>query len=220
MKYQRSWMTILLGFAFLLQSISPLVSNAVLIDPLFVKGNMTMTLQNLASHAAVVHGGIFMESLTAAGIILLGTMLYHFLKGVNEALARFGFAMYVLEAVVVFGKQILLVMLLKTGQLYGQTGDASMLPLAQVLDFANGYAGHLNMMFFGLGAVPLYALLVKSRIIPRWLAIYGLATVPFILIATPLMNYIDLPFYVLFPYVPFEFVTGAVILAKGLRTQS
>ncbi len=218
MTIQKNWATRLLGIAFLWQAATSLISNAVFADPLMAEGNMAQTMLNLAANAGHVHIAVLMETMTAVGIILLGTMLYHFLKSTNEPIARFGFAMYVFEAVVLFAKQILLLMVFKTGQMYMATGGAELLPLGEVFGFAKTYAGQLNMLIFGLGAIAFYSLLVKSRIIPRWMSIYGLATVPLILIFVPLMNYgVEVPFWVLAPYVPFEFVTGTVILVRGIK---
>ncbi len=71
------------------------------------------------------------------------------------------------------------------------------------------------MIPFGIGAVLFYTLLLKAAILPKWLALWGIVTVPLILVCVPLMAFgIDVPFALMVPYVPFEFVAGIVIMIK------
>ena len=53
---------------------------------------------------------------------------------------------------------------------------------------------------------------------PDWLSLWGLVTVPFLLIWTvPAILEIEVPFFLYVPYVPFEFVIGIWLLIKGFR---
>ena len=71
------------------------------------------------------------------------------------------------------------------------------------------------MMSFGIGAILFYYLLLKADVFPKWLALWGIFTVPLIMILTPLMAFgVEAPFWLLVPYVPFEFVAGIYILIK------
>jgi hypothetical protein len=73
----------------------------------------------------------------------------------------------------------------------------------------------MAMIPFGVGAILFYYLLLKAEIFPKWLALWGIFTVPLILVCAPLMAFgIDVPFALLVPYVPFEFVAGIYILIK------
>ena len=71
------------------------------------------------------------------------------------------------------------------------------------------------MIPFGVGAILFYYLLMKAEVLPKWLALWGLITVPLILVCVPLANFgIETSFALLIPYVPFEFFTGIYILIK------
>jgi hypothetical protein len=75
----------------------------------------------------------------------------------------------------------------------------------------------LSMAAFCAGAVLLYWLLFRSRVVPRALSLWGLVTVPLCLGATiAKMLGVEVPFAVYVPYVPFEFVVGAWILVRGM----
>ncbi|MGA2277591.1 MAG: DUF4386 family protein [Terracidiphilus sp.] len=68
-------------------------------------------------------------------------------------------------------------------------------------------------------AILFYWLLFKSRLVPRALSLWGLITVIPLFFATALSVLgINLSFYVVIPYIPFEFVIGVWFLVKGVRT--
>lgn len=78
------------------------------------------------------------------------------------------------------------------------------------------------MLPFCLGAILFYYLLYKSGAVPRILSLWGLITVPLVLIGllSKVLGY-EVPFflYLPLPYVPFEFVIGIWILAKGINKE-
>lgn len=79
----------------------------------------------------------------------------------------------------------------------------------------------LLMLPFCIGAILFYYLLYKSRVIPRVLSLWGLVSVPVVLVATVLaISGYKVPFVLYLPYVPFEWVVGAWILITGLRVRS
>ena len=76
----------------------------------------------------------------------------------------------------------------------------------------------LHMLAFCPGAILFYYLLYKSDAVPRALSLWGLITVVPLLVATVLSIFeVEVPFVVALPYVPFEFVIGVWILAKGTQ---
>jgi hypothetical protein len=71
------------------------------------------------------------------------------------------------------------------------------------------------MIPFGLGALMFYYLLMKAGTIPKWLGLWGLISVPFVLVGSPLSMFgVPVPFALFLPYVPWEFFTGIFLLAK------
>jgi hypothetical protein len=57
--------------------------------------------------------------------------------------------------------------------------------------------------------------------VPSWLSLWGLVTVPFLLIWTLLgILGIEVPFFLYVPYVPFEFVIGIWLLVRGFREEA
>ena len=218
MKVVRNKFSIALGIAFLLQSIAPLVSGAFLFDPLIDKGDIFKTMTNLTSHSFTEQLSFFLDVVTMIGIFWLGVLLYNLLNKLNKVWALTGLALYILEAVMHFTGKVFGNGLLRISELYTATADASLVPLAQIFLQINKFLPALAMIPFGIGAILLYALMLKSKALPAWLMIWGLVSSLGILIGVPLMAYgVPVPLIVAAPYVPFEFFTGAFILIRGLK---
>ena len=77
----------------------------------------------------------------------------------------------------------------------------------------------LHMLPFCVGAILFYLLLDHSRILPRWVSLWGVITVGFTLILTvvALMG-VEVPFLLYLPYAPFEFVVGIWLLVQRKKT--
>ncbi len=141
------------------------------------------------------------------------------LRRKSERMARVGLGLYVLEAAILAASRIAGLLLVSISQEYVTTGHPASLQTtgSQALEAMNsGYT--LALVPFALGAILFYYLLYKSRTTPRALSLWGLVTVPLLLVATlsTLSGYNGLAF-LNYPYAPFEFVIGAWILVKGIR---
>jgi hypothetical protein len=209
-----------LGAAFLLQAVSSLVSNAFLLDPLIVPGNIISTMTNIANNAMQVRAGILGDMVTAFGIIFLGAILFVTLRKQNEKMALVALGFYILEAVLLAVSRLLTFSLLRISQESVIAGHPAYLQSLGNLTFETMHFGFsaLAMLAFCLGAILFYYLLDKSRIVPRVLSLWGLITVFPCLIGTlsALFGY-QVPFLIYLPYAPFEFVIGVWILVKGIK---
>ena len=77
----------LLGFAFLLQAVTALFGSAVLLDALFVDGDIVATMTNIAANPMQLRAGVLVETITAMGIIFLGMMMFRTFKEINPKMA-------------------------------------------------------------------------------------------------------------------------------------
>jgi hypothetical protein len=124
---------------------------------------------------------IVLELLTTAGTIAMAVLLYTVLGHHNQAVALVALGLWIAEAIFLAVKTLALYAVLDVSQ--GHTGAET---LATSSDQALGsfalrasqHAGDIDMLFFCLGAVLWYFLLVQSRIVPRLLALWGLLAVP------------------------------------------
>jgi len=205
----------LLGIAFFVQACTSFIGLAILFEPLVAKGNIEATMNNVAHHIFTVYGSVFLLIVTAIVIIMLGIAMYLTAGHINKTLALIALSLYVFEALLLAVSQIFVFGLVEASQLYLASGDTGLLSLGNVLLSFRSFAAKIAMIPFGLGAILFYYLLMKAKIIPKWLASWGLATVPFVLVGVPLMAFgVDVPFALFIPYVPFEFFTGIYILIR------
>jgi hypothetical protein len=156
--------------------------------------------------------------ITTAGIIWLGALLYAVLRDYGRVTALTAFALYFLEAVLGAVSHLAAFPLLALSSQFAATPSAYLLAEGdRALASANfGYT--LLLLAFCPGAVLFYWLLFRSRLVPRALSVWGLITViPLFFAVTLSILGINVSFYIVVPYIPFEFVIGLWILIKGVR---
>jgi hypothetical protein len=208
----------ILGVAFLLQATTSLASGLIMKLALIVPGSIRESMINIANEPWLMSANILGEMITAAGVIFLGAILFVVLRKQNEEMALVGLGLYVLEGALLAASKIAGFALLRISQEYITAGQPASLETMGSLAMGSMDFGYtLLMVAFGLGAILFYWLLYKSRVIPRALSLWGLATVPITLVASIFAIFgFQVPFAVYLPYVPFEFVVGIWILVKGI----
>lgn len=205
---------LLLGITLFVQAVTSLIGG-LMFKSLVAEANMDATMSNLAHHVFSVNISIFLQMVTSMVIIMLGVAIYHTAGHINKNMALLGLLFYALEATLLAVSQTFIFGLMKASQLYMANSDAGLLNLGSALFACNDFAAKIAMIPFGLGAILFYYLLMKAKIIPKWLALWGLVTAPLILVGIPLMAFgVKVPILLLAPYVPFEFFTGIYILIK------
>jgi hypothetical protein len=173
----------------------------------------------IANNAWLMRVNILGEIITALGIIFLGAVLFVVLRKQNEKIALTGLGFYILEAVLLAVSRMDAFSLLRISQEYVAAGNPAYLQMIGNLAFESTNFGYtLLMLAFCPGGILFYYLLYKSDIVPRVLSLWGLITVFPCLVGTlsAILGY-ELPFFLYFPYVPFEFVIGVWILVKGIK---
>lgn len=210
----------ILGVAFLLQFITSISSGVILNPALFVPGNISESMVNIANNAWLMKVNILVDMLTALGVIFLGAILFITLRKQNEKIALVALGFYILEAALLAASKLESFSLLRLSQEYVTAGPSAYLQTMGSLAFEsmNFVGGTLHMLAFCLGGILFYYLLYKSGIVPRALSLWGLITVPTLLIFTLLTIFgYEVPLFLYFPYVPFELVIGVWILVKGIN---
>jgi hypothetical protein len=209
----------ILGWAFLFQFVTSFGGGVFLNPQLFASNDITATLTNIANNTGLMRVSILVDTLTALGIIFLGAMLYTYLRKLNEKMALAGFGFYILEAVLLGASKLDSFSLLRISQEWAAGGNPAYLLTSGKIAFEsmNFVGSGLAMLAFSAGGILFYHLLDKSRIVPRWLALWGLITTIFPCLTGTLLNLFgyDLPIWVYLPYIPFEGVIAIWILVKG-----
>ena len=211
--------TRILGVAFLLQFITSF-SSGTFVKPLwFVPGDMQATMLKVAENPGFLRANILVDMLTALGVIFLGAVLFSTLKKENEKMALTALAFYILEGALLAVSRIGIFSLLKFSQEYASARQPeTLLTFGRVaLEAADFVGDTLHLLAFSVGAVLFYILLVRSKLVPRWLSLWGLVTVlPLPVVTLTAIFDINTLFVLFLPYFPFEFVIGIWILIKGI----
>ena len=213
-----------LGVAFLLEFITNVVNGMVLRPALITTGNIIESMTNIANNVWLMKTYILVDMITALGIVFLGAVLFIVLRKKNEIIALVGLGFYIISAALLAVSRMETFYLLRISQEYIVAGQPDYLQMlgnlsVESMDFAGSA---LHTLVFSIGAILFYYLFYKSRAVPRILSLWGLITVPLVLIGTlsKVLGY-EVPFfvYLVLLYVPFEFVIGIWILAKGINKE-
>jgi len=163
--------------------------------------------------------------LTSVGIIVMTALLYAVLRDHNRAVALVALGLWMAEAVLLAVKTLSLYALvdLSVGHVDAGAPASYRETLGSLSLDVSRHAGQVAMLFFCLGALLWYSLLLQSRIVPRLLPVWSLVAVPLVLVNIVLLvwDHSRDPLTVLYaPYVPFELVIGLWLLIRGTNTPS
>ena len=204
-----------LGIVLFTQAVTSLVGGSLFLGPFDANEITDMSMRAIANSTQVAHISILLQMITGVVIILLGVAMYRVAGHKGKTIAIIALSMYILEAAMLVVGQVFVFGLVRASQLYSISGDATLLYLGEILLSCRGFAGEMAMIPFGIGAILFYYLLLKAEIVPKWLALWGIISVPLIMVFVPLGTFgIEVPFALLVPYVPFEFFAGIYILIK------
>ena len=208
----------ILGVAFLLQFFTSLAGGLILNMGLLVPGDTAAALLRIAARPWLLRVDILDEMVAVAGVIWLGVLLCEALRAYGRLSALTACALYFLEAVLGAVSRLAAFPLLALSSQFAATPSASLLAEADRALASMNFGYTLLLLVFCPGAILFYWLLFKSRLVPRALSLWGLITVipVFFAIVLSVLG-INLSFYFVVPYIPFEFVIGVWILIRGVR---
>jgi len=212
---------ILLGISLITQATTSLAGGIIGVGPFTDTGNINTAMSSIAGNAAAVYTGIFLQIITALVVIVLGTALYQAGKHINKTAAVIALCFYLTEAMIHIVCQIIIFAIAELSRQFVNSGDAALVNIINLLFISRNFCGAIAMMPFGLGAILFYYLIMRANVIPKWLGLWGLITVPFILVGWSLEAFgVSVPFALYVPYVPWEWAAGVYILIRGLSYKS
>lgn len=213
----RNGFSISLGIALFLQAITSLVSGTLFLGPFTDKSDISKIMLSTASNPAIANISVFLDIITALVIVWLGVMFFSLLQKSNFVWAATALALYVVEAGMLIISKFFGFALIQISSEYSVNQDRSLETLGRIFLQLKDFSYSMHIVPFTIGAVMFYYLLLKTKVIPSWLSLWGLIAVIPVLIGTLLNTYgIDVPFFVMLPYAPFEFIAGGYILIRGL----
>ena len=136
---------------------------------------------------------MFIMAVSVAGIAIWA---YPILKRYDEALALGFVGTRIVEGVLFIVSIISTLSLLTLSQELAKVGAAEMAYFqtqATLLLAAANFASILGMDVFVLGALMLYYILYRSKLVPRWLSLWGLIGAPLMMVAVSFPIFVEEP---------------------------
>jgi hypothetical protein len=146
-------------------------------------------LFNLYSNKTQVIIAELLELICGAAVVGIAVMMFPILKKHNENIARGYFGFRIIEIAMMIVSIIISLSLLILSQEYVKAGapNASSFQTLGTLTVAGRYwAFKMVVIFYILGALMFFCLLYQSKLIPRFISVWGLIGVTLMLTATML----------------------------------
>jgi hypothetical protein len=186
---------------------------------LTVEGDTPATMKNIAANPLLYRAGSAYDLLMFLGVIILSVALYQLLKPVNQTaaltamLSRFGEA---LTGALTVACSVLILWLINREDTTGKNRE-----MVEFLFVVKAILMNLVFAFLGFGTILYCALFYRSRLIPRWLAAFGIFS--FLLVFTEsflvlLLNIKSTPVTGI-PAILFEITIGVWLLVKGVNIE-
>ena len=164
--------------------------------------------------------------LNDVAVVGIGVLLFPVLRRYSEGVALWYAGTRIIEATTLVVSKISTLSLITLSQEYMAAGapDASYFKLSGAMALAGRHWAFdvINTVFFIIGAVILYSLLLKSRLVPRFVSIWGLVSVAALTVA----NLIGVPDLtqgfstgqlLFFPIITSELLLAIWLIAKGFN---
>ena len=211
-------LSLLLGVTLITQATTSIVGGLIGFGPFTDTEDISATMNSIADNIGRFYASIFIQFVTAIVIVVLAVALYQAGKKISKTAAIVAMGFYCLEVVILIFDQMLTFGVTEISQQFASNGDIGLLYTAELLLSIKDFGGAISMLPFGLGAILFYFLIMKATVIPKWLGLWGMISVTFIFVGWTLQAFgVSIPFVLYIPYVPWEWVAGIYILARGLK---
>ena len=208
---------IIVGVLFIIGTVSGvtsgIISGAILSDP----NHLTLIAAN---ETQIIIGAILVLTM-AFSLTMVPVILYPILKKYNEVLAV-GAVVFrgALEAVTYIGIAMAMMLLLTVSRAYVSAGAADTAQyelMGEVLRNGSHWFEQMLAIVFSLGALMIYTAFYQSRLIPRWLSLWGIiGGVPYLAVPLLALFGIDVEFLVI-PLAVQEMVMALWLIVKGFN---
>jgi len=207
------------GAAFVAQFATSLAAG--LLSTSILSGDVGQVIAAVGADTPRVRAVVLLELLTSIGIIALTSLLYVALRDTVRWIATIAFALWIAEATVLAVSMLSLYALLDlVGASSVEPSSPAEAAIGQAAIGLHEHGGDIGMLFFCAGALLWYWLFLRTRFVPRWLSIWGLASVALVTVGTLILIWnrdVQTPILLYAAYVPFELVVGMWLVIKGTQ---
>lgn len=206
----------IVGVLFIIATVTAILSLVFLGSTLDAPGYLTTVSEN--ENQVII--SVMLWLILAVSVTGIGVTMFPILKKYNESLALGYVGIRLIETIfIIVGSMSLLTLLTVSQEYVAGTLDASYFqPLGTFLLALGDWSWIIGtMIFLGLGGLPLNYLLYQSKLIPRWLSIWGLIGAALVLLYG-LLGLFDLdPSFLAAPIAVQEMVFAVWLIVKGFN---
>jgi hypothetical protein len=213
----------LLGAVFLLVFLASIISNALL-DSATGAGSISEMLGSIPNHLTLMRVSILIELVTSLGIVALAALLFVMFGARYRIIATVALGWWLAEGITLGLSKLGAYTLIPLSQSFIEAGSPASSFYQELGDFfyygLDRQAWSLHMLFFSLGGILWCYLFYKSKAIPRWLSIWGVAALCLVTINVIWSLYdpgVGVIIYLGLPYMVFEFLIGPWLMIAGIR---
>ena len=208
---------VLVGLFFIIGTVSGVLSmiflGSFMEDPEY--------LTSIAANGNKVVIGVLCILTMGFALTMVPVLLYPIFRKFNQTLAM-GAVVFrgALEAVVYMAQAVLWLLLLSVSQGFSVAGSADV-PVFQNIGAlfisADAWIAHILSIVFSLGALMIYWVFYRSKLIPRWLSIWGIVG-GILYFAAPIAGLFDLDLgFLMLPLALQEMVLALWLIIKGFN---
>lgn len=172
----------IVGVLFIVQMAAAVLSYSVILEPILYRANF---LSELAANSTMVTMAMLFDLICGASVFAIAILLFPILKHFSERVALWYVGLRLTELVGFMVSGLLLLTLLKIGQDLTNEPMAEsshMEAIAMYLRKARGNIQTISLLIYCIGAWSFYGLLFYSRLIPRFISLWGLLGVTLLFI--------------------------------------
>jgi hypothetical protein len=215
---------IFVGLLFLTAMFASLFGGLGLIEPVLGAPDY---LAAVSENETQVVTGVFLELINALAVVGIGILMFPIIKKHNETMAAGYLALRILESVACSLIVIAPLSLISISREYLAAGasKATMLEAAGILSIAErvSVSNLLIPVFLGLGALIFYSFLFQSKLLPRYIPVWGFIAALLILALNILLTYNvevsdGLGISMALPMITNEIFLGFWLILKGFKS--
>ena len=178
-------------------------------------------ISTISSNTSIIFIGVFLEFINAAAVVGIAVILFPVLKKYNESFALGYLSFRIIESIFCIAGAVVPLILIYLEGKYSETGafDVNYFKtlIAIFISIRTDLAEIVIPIIFSLGAFLFYHILYYSKLVPRYISIWGLigALLIFALVFLQINMIINIIFVL--PIISNEIFLGIWLIVKGFN---
>ena len=206
----------IVGVLFIIGTVTAIVGGALVEEPL----KRSNALVAVAGSEGRVVTGVLLELVLAASVAGIGALLFPVLRRRNEGLAMGYVCTRILESVLLLAASVSGLVFLNLSQDHGRAGVDGLAPLGNAVLAGRDRSSVVGgLVMLGVSTLILNSLLLTAKLVPSWLARWGLIAGAFVLAcgALQLYGHVDavLQAVLVGPVAVYEMVLAVRLISRG-----